>query len=98
VKTTEDLPDNCPEAAADCSDSDTNLPGNLRQERRRAAFLKRRLTPRAPDLFQGLVRKIGRDRVDITIEPHCLKLAELQAGCETLRSRCGPSSRHQPSA
>ena len=54
MKATKDLPDNCPEAAADCSDFDTNLPGNLRQERRRAAFLKRRLTPRYPVKCAGV--------------------------------------------
>jgi hypothetical protein len=81
------LPGNCKETAADCSEFATNLPGNLRRERRRAAFLKKRLTPCARDLFQGLVRQIGRDRVDITIEAHCLKVAELMAACEALRAK-----------
>jgi hypothetical protein len=51
----------------------------------RVAFLKERLTPRAQHLFAGLVRKIGRGRLDIIVEMHALKVAELQAGCEALR-------------
>lgn len=51
----------------------------------RVAFVAGRLTPRARDLFNGLVRKIGRGRIDIITEAHCLKVAELQAGCEALR-------------
>ena len=84
MKNAEDCSDSaevCADSAEDCSDSAEGL----RQERRRVAYLKKRLTPRSRDLFNGLVRKIGRDRIDIIIELHCLKVAELQAGCETLR-------------
>jgi hypothetical protein len=51
----------------------------------RIAFLRLRLTPRAADLFNGLVRKIGRSRLDVVTEMHALTVAELRAGCEALR-------------
>jgi hypothetical protein len=73
----------CADSAEDCNDSAEGL----RQERRRVAFLKKRLTPRSRELFNGLVRRIGRGRIDIIVEAHCLKVAELQAGCEDLRLR-----------
>ena len=57
--------ENCSEVAGDCSP----FAANLRQEQRRSAFLRKRLTPRARDLFPGLVRRIGRDRVDIGSKP-----------------------------
>jgi hypothetical protein len=51
----------------------------------REAFLKDRLTPRTRILFNGFLRKIGRDRIDVTVEADCLRVAELQVGCEILR-------------
>jgi chlorite dismutase len=51
----------------------------------RVALLKERLTPRAEIIFNGYIRAIGRARVDVIVEVHALKVAELQAGCETLR-------------
>jgi hypothetical protein len=56
-----------------------------REEKRRSAFLKQRLTPRARVLFRGLITRIGRDQVDITVEGHVLRVAELTAACEALR-------------
>jgi hypothetical protein len=78
----------CGDSAEGCRDSAEvygDSAGGSRQEQRRVAYLRKRLTPRARDLFNGLLRKIGRDRVDIIIESHALKVAELQAGCEVLR-------------
>jgi hypothetical protein len=58
---------------------------NSDERRRRNSYLKDRLSDRARDLFRGLVRKIGRDRVDIVVEAHILEVAELKAACEALR-------------
>jgi hypothetical protein len=54
------------------------------QSRRRAAFLRDRLTPRVRDLFLDLMA--GRE-VGTFVESQCLKVAELQAAAEGLRAR-----------
>jgi hypothetical protein len=65
--------------------SSGNPDGRPPEIRERSAFIKGRLSVRAMDLFNGLVRKIGRGRLDIHTEMHAVKVAELQAGCEALR-------------
>jgi DNA-binding TFAR19-related protein (PDSD5 family) len=56
-----------------------------REEKRRAAFLKQRLTQRVRDLMADLMA----DKADVGtyVESQCLKVAELTAGAEELRTR-----------
>lgn len=54
-------------------------------ERRRAAFLKDRLSPRTRDLFLDLMSRHGPG--SLWVESQCLKLAELTASAENLRAR-----------
>jgi hypothetical protein len=55
------------------------------QERRRAAFLRERLSPRVRDLFLNLMADKGD--VGTYVESQCLKIAELTASAEELRTK-----------
>jgi hypothetical protein len=66
------------------------------EARRRAEYLRKRLTGRARSLFNGLVRQIGRDRVDIVVETHALRVAELTAAAETLRAQLATTAAPTP--
>lgn len=55
------------------------------QERRRAAFLRDRLSPRVRDLFLSLMADKGD--AGTYLESQCLKVAELTASTEELRTK-----------
>ena len=55
------------------------------QERRRAAFLRDRLSPRVRDLFLSLMADKGD--AGTYLESQCLKVAELSASTEELRTK-----------
>jgi hypothetical protein len=57
----------------------------LREDRRRAAFLRKRLTPRVRDVFLDLMK--SRKDAGAYLEAQCLKVAELTARAEDLRAR-----------
>jgi hypothetical protein len=82
-----DSVDNNPGCATDNPGYATDSDGSKRQRRRRREFIRKRLSPRARDVFQGLVRQIGRDRVNIVVETHALRVAELTTAAETLREQ-----------
>lgn len=58
-------------------------------ERRRAAFLRKRLSPpdrhRARDLFSDLLTRLGPGPHDAVTEAEALEIAELTVSCEDLR-------------
>jgi hypothetical protein len=56
------------------------------EARRRAAYLKYRLSPRARDLFDDLIRQRGAGPHGAYLESQCLRVAELTATAETLRA------------
>jgi hypothetical protein len=56
-----------------------------REEKRRAAFLKQRLTQRVRDLFDDLMADKGG--AGTYVESQCLKIAELTASAEELRTK-----------
>ncbi len=62
----------------------TENDSHARLRRRRATFLKERLTPRVRDLFLDLMA--GRE-AGTFVESQCLKVAELTAAAEGLRAR-----------
>lgn len=55
------------------------------QERRRAAFLRDRLSPRVRDLFTDLMA--DRKETGAYLESQCLKVAELTVRAEDIRAR-----------
>jgi hypothetical protein len=56
-----------------------------RQRRRRAAFLRERLSPRVRDVFTDLMA--GKQGVGAYVESQCLKVAELTVRAEDLRAK-----------
>ena len=56
------------------------------EARRRAAYLRYRLSPRARDLFDDLMSQRGPGPHGVYIESQCLRVAELTATAENLRA------------
>jgi hypothetical protein len=63
----------------------TENDSHARLRRRRASFLKDRLTPRSRDLFLDLMARAGPGPHGAVVEASALECAELMIACEDLR-------------
>ncbi len=67
------------------SQNQTKTQPRSNEARRRAAYLKYRLSPRARDLFDDLIRQRGPGPHGTFVEAMCLRTAELLASAERVR-------------